>query len=82
MRDSVKHTRVACVLFLNFHARPLGSEHLGANSRKKIAAFNTALTLENGVDIWSFVRLSAKITAWHCNYLVFVYIRFWALNLA
>ena len=27
------------------------------------------------------MRSSAKITAWHCNYLVFVYIRFWALNL-
>ena len=37
-------------------------------------------TLKNGVDIWTFVRLSAKITAWHCNYLVLVYIRYWALN--
>ena len=34
------------------------------------------LTLKNGVDILTFVRLSAKITAWHRNYLVLVYIRF------
>ena len=39
------------------------------------------LALENGVDIWTFVRLSAKMTACHRNYLVLVYIRFWALNL-
>ena len=39
------------------------------------------LTLKNGVDVWTFVRLSAKITAWHRNYLVLVYIRFWVLNL-
>ena len=38
------------------------------------------LTLKNGVDIWPFVRLRAKITAWHCN-LVLEYIRFWALHL-
>ena len=31
---------------------------------------------KNRVDIWTFVRLSAKITAWHRNYLVLVYIRF------
>ena len=37
------------------------------------------LTLTNGVDIWTFVRVSAKITSWHCNYLVLVCIRFWAL---
>ena len=36
------------------------------------------LSLKNGVDIWTFVRLSAKTTAWHRNYLVLVYIRFWA----
>ena len=39
------------------------------------------LTLKSGVDIWTYVRLSAKITAWHCNYLVLAFIRFWALNL-
>ena len=39
------------------------------------------LTLKNGVDIGTFVQLSAKLTAWHRNYLVLVYIRFWALNL-
>ena len=39
------------------------------------------LTLKNGVDIWIFVRLGAKITAWHRNYLVLVFIRFWALKL-
>ena len=37
------------------------------------------LTLKNGVDIWTFVRLSAKITALHRNYLGLVYIRFSAL---
>ena len=31
------------------------------------------------MDIWSFVRLSAKLAAWHRNYLVLVYIRFWSL---
>ena len=39
------------------------------------------LTLKNGVDVWTFVRLSAKITAWHRNYSVLVYIWFWVLNL-
>ena len=34
------------------------------------------LTLKNDVDIWTFVRLSAKITAWHRNYLVLEYVRF------
>ena len=29
------------------------------------------LTLKNGVYIWTFVRLSAKITAWHRNYSAF-----------
>ena len=49
MRDDVKHTRVAGVLFWNFHARlfkygpPLGSKHLEAIFGKKIAAFKTAL---------------------------------------
>ena len=38
-------------------------------------------SLKNGVDIWTFVQLRAKITAWHRNYLVLVYIRFWALIL-
>ena len=41
----------------------------------------TVVTLKNSVDIWTFVRLSAKITAWHRNYFVFVHIRFRALNL-
>ena len=27
------------------------------------------------------MRVSAKITAWRRNYLVLVYVRFWALNL-
>ena len=31
------------------------------------------LTLKAGVDIWPFVWLSEKITAWHCNYLVSIY---------
>ena len=31
------------------------------------------------MDIWTFVRYYAKITAWHRNYLVLVYSRFWAL---
>ena len=38
------------------------------------------LALKNGVDIWTFERLITKVTAWYCNYLVLVYIRFWALN--
>ena len=33
------------------------------------------------MDIWTYVRSSAKITAWHRNYLVLVTVRFWALNL-
>ena len=40
------------------------------------------ISLKNGVDIWTFVRWSAKITAWYRNYLVLEYIvRFWALIL-
>ena len=34
------------------------------------------LALKNGVDIWTFVRLSAKIPAWFCNYMALRYIRF------
>ena len=39
------------------------------------------LTLKNGVDICTPVRLSAKITAWHRIYFVLVYVPIWALNL-
>ena len=39
------------------------------------------LTLKNGGGIWPFVWINAKITGWHLNYLVLVYIRFWALKL-
>ena len=39
----------------------------------------SGLILKNGVDIWTFV--SAKITGWHRNYLILVYIWFRALNL-
>ena len=55
-------------------------KRLGKGTLNTCAKFQ-GLTLKNGVDIWTFVRLSAKITAWHRNYLVLVYIRFWALNL-
>ena len=55
-------------------------KRLGKGTLNTYAKFQ-GLTLKNGVDISTFVRLSAKITAWHCNYLVLVYIRFWALNL-
>ena len=34
------------------------------------------LTLKNGVEIGTFVRLSTKIAAWHRNYSVLVYTRF------
>ena len=53
---------------------------LGKGTLNTCAKFQ-GLTLKNGMDIWTFVRLSAKITAWHRNYLVLVYIRFGALNL-
>ena len=55
-------------------------ERLGKGTVSTCAKFQ-GLTLKNGVDIRTFARLSAKITAWHCNYLVLVYTRFWALNL-
>ena len=45
------------------------SERLGKGTLNTCAKFQ-GLTLENGVAIWTFVRLSAKITAWHRNYLV------------
>ena len=38
-------------------------------------------SLKNGVDNWIFVRQSAKITAFHRNYLVLVDVRFWVLNI-
>ena len=53
---------------------------LGKGTLNTCAKFQ-GLTLKNGVDIWTFVRLSAKITAWHRNYLVLVHIRLRALNL-
>ena len=34
------------------------------------------LALKNGVGIWTFVRLSAKIPAWFRNYMALGYIRF------
>ena len=52
-------------------------ERLGRGKLNSCAQFQ-GLTVKNGVDIWTFVRLSAKTTAWHRNYLVLVYIRFWA----
>ena len=55
-------------------------KRLGRGTLNTGAKFQ-GLTLKNGVDIWTFVRLSAKITAWHRNYLVLVCIRFSALNL-
>ena len=45
------------------------------NVRKKKSQSGTitfGLTLKNIVDIWTFVRVSAKITACHCVYLVLV----------
>ena len=45
---------------------------LGKGTLNTCANFQ-GLPLKNGVDIWTFVRLSAKIAAWHCNYLVLVY---------
>ena len=39
------------------------------------------LALKNGVDIWTFVRLSAKIPAWFRNYMALGYIRFWATKI-
>ena len=53
-------------------------KRLGKGTLNTCAKFQ-GLTLKNGVDIWTFVRLSAKITAWHRNYLVLVYFRFWSL---
>ena len=55
-------------------------KRLGRSTLNTCAKFQ-GLALKNGVDISTFVRLSAKTTAWHRNYLVLVYIRFWALNL-
>ena len=48
---------------------------LGKGTLNTCAKFQ-GLTLKNGVDIWTFAWLSAKITAWHRNYLVLVSTRF------
>ena len=56
------------------------SKKLGRGTLNTCAKFK-GLTLKTGVDIWTFVRLSAKIAAWHRNYSVLVYIRFWSLYL-
>ena len=55
-------------------------KRLGKGILNTYAKFQ-GLTLKNAVDIWAFVRLSAKITASHSHFLVLVYIRIWALNL-
>ena len=55
-------------------------ERLGRGTVNTCAKFR-ALTRKNGVDILTFVRLSAKITACHRNNLVLEFIRFWALIL-
>ena len=54
-------------------------KRLGKGTLNTCAKFQ-GLTLKKAVDIWTFVRLRAKITAWHRNYLVLVYIRFWAIK--
>ena len=63
----------------NKQTKKPASKKIGKGILNTCAKFQ-GLTLKNGVDIWTFVRLSAKITAWHRNYLVLVYNRFWALN--
>ena len=55
----------------NTHTHTFVKGSTGAH-QTRCAKFQ-GLTLKNGVDIWTFVRLSAKITAWHRNYLVLVY---------
>ena len=55
-------------------------ERPGSGTLKTCAKFQ-GLNLKNGVNIWTFVRLSAKVTAWRRNYLVLVYFRFRALNM-
>ena len=55
-------------------------KRLGKGTLNTCAKFQ-GLTLKNDVGIWTVVRLSAKITAWHRIHLILVYIRFWALNL-
>ena len=67
----------------NKNKKPI-RKRLGKGTLNTCTKFQ-GLTLKNGVDIWTFVRLSAKITAWHRNYLflvlVLVYNRFRALKL-
>ena len=71
----------------------LKGPHIFGEERKKQHSYNArqgpikhvfkfqGLTLIAGVDIWTFVQLSTKITAWHRNYLVSALIRFLAFNL-
>ena len=52
-----------------------------ANGTLNTCAKFQGLTLKSGLEIWTFVWLSAKITPWHRCYLVLVYIRSWELSL-
>ena len=63
----------------------LRDPHFRRKKQKTKKTLNTCakiqgLTLKNGEDIWTFVRLSANFMAWRRDYLVLAYIRLWALN--
>ena len=59
----------------NTHTRNM----LGMGTLKTRAELQ-ALSLKNTLDILTFVRECANITAWHRNYLILMYLRFWALS--
>ena len=69
-------------VFLGLKGSHLSCEKTNIRNRLDRDTLNTCakfqgLSLKNGVDIWTFVRSSAKITAYR-NYLVLLNIRIWA----
>ena len=64
------------------------AEIMGGKNRQRLdrGTLNTCakfqgLSLKNGVDIWTLVRLSAKIAPSRRNYLYLLYTRCWAINM-
>ena len=55
-------------------------QRLDRGTSNKCAQFQ-GLSLKNGVDIWTFVQLSAKVASSLRNYLYLVYIRCWAIHM-
>ena len=74
--------------YLGFEGSHISGENNGGENRQRLdrGTFNTCakfqgLSLKNGVDIWTLVRLSAKIAPSRRNYLYLLYTRCWAINM-